>query len=85
MTGAISYIKFSIDYDRFYEWKENKKAIKIHMGILKYLTKEVEIPTEDKAEKYEEKINIYEGNSKSWYFLIISLADIPFVLVRQCD
>ena len=30
-------------------------------------------------------MNIYEGKSKAWYFLIISLIDIPFGLVRQCD
>ena len=30
-------------------------------------------------------MKIYEGNSKAWDFLIISLTDIPFGLVRQCD
>ena len=30
-------------------------------------------------------MKIYEGNSKAWDFLIISLTDIPFWLVRQCD
>ena len=30
-------------------------------------------------------MNIYEGNSKAWDLLIISLIDIPFVLVRHCD
>ena len=30
-------------------------------------------------------MKIYEGKSKAWGFLIISLTDIPFGLVRQCD
>ena len=30
-------------------------------------------------------MKIYEGNSKAWDFLIISLTEIPFGLVRQCD
>ena len=50
MAGATRYIKFSGDYDKFDEWKENTKAISKHKGILKYLTKEVEIPTEEEAE-----------------------------------
>ena len=54
-------------------------------GILKYLTKEVDIPIEDEAENDEEKMKIYEENSKAWDFLIISLTDIPFGLVRKCD
>ena len=50
MTGSIRYIKFSGDYDKFDEWKENTKAIFRHKGILKYMTKEVEIPKEYEAE-----------------------------------
>ena len=46
MAGAIRYIKFSGDYDKFYEWKEKIKEITSHKGTLKYLTKEVYIPTE---------------------------------------
>ena len=83
MAGAIRYINFSGDYEIFDERKEKTKAIYGHKGIIKYLTKEVEIPTEDEAENYEDKIKIYEGKSKAWYFLIISLADIPFGLARQ--
>ena len=30
-------------------------------------------------------MKIYEGKSKAWDLLIISLTDIPFGLVRQCD
>ena len=30
-------------------------------------------------------MKIYEGNSKAWNLLIISLTDIPFGLLRQCD
>ena len=39
VSGAISYIKFSGDYDNFDEWKENTMAIARHKGILKYLKK----------------------------------------------
>ena len=28
---------------------------------------------------------MYEVKSKTWYLLIISLADIPFGVVIQCD
>ena len=77
-AGAIRYIKFSGKYNKFHEWKEKIKAIARHKGILQYLTKEVEIPPEDKAENDEEKMKINEGNSKACDFLIISLADILF-------
>ena len=60
-------------------------AISIHKGILKYLTKEVDISTEDEADKCGEKMKIYEENSKAWDFLIIILTDITCGLVRQCD
>ena len=50
MSGSIRYIKFSDDYDNFDEWKENTKENSRHEAILKYLTKEVEIPTEYEAE-----------------------------------
>ena len=56
MAGPIRYIKFSGDYDEFDEWKEKTKEISSHKGILKYLTKEVEIPTEYEAENDEEKL-----------------------------
>ena len=49
------------------------------------MTKEVETPTEDEAYNDEDKMKIYEGNSKAWDFLIIGLTDIPFGLVRHCD
>ena len=39
MAGAIRYIKFSGDYEKFYGWKENTKAVAGHNGILKYLKK----------------------------------------------
>ena len=65
MSGAIRYINFSGDYENFDEWKENTKAIFRHKGILKYLTKEVEPPTEDETENDEEKMKINEGNSKA--------------------
>ena len=41
VSGAISYIKFSGDYDNFYEWKEKTKMISRYKVILKHLTKEV--------------------------------------------
>ena len=50
MAGAIRYIKFSGYYDKFGEWKEKTKAITRHNGILKYLTKEWEIPKEEDSE-----------------------------------
>ena len=68
----------------FDEWKKNK-AISRHKGILKYLTKDVEIPTEEEAENDEDKTKIYEGISKKWDLLIISSTEINFGLVRQCD
>ena len=49
------------------------------------MTKEVDIPTEDKAYNDEDIMNIYEGNSKAWDLLIISLTYITSGLVRQCD
>ena len=55
MSGAIMYIKFNGDYDKFDEQKENTREIAIHKGILKYLTKEVNISTEDEAENDKEK------------------------------
>ena len=61
------------------------KAIARHKGILKYLTKEVEISTEYEAENDEENMKIYEGNSKAWDFLIISLTGIPFGMVMEFD
>ena len=85
MAGAIRYINFSGDYENFDYWKENTKSITRHKGILKYLTKEVYVPTEDEAENDEDKLKIYEGKSKAWGLLIISLADIPLGLFRQCD
>ena len=47
MDRAIRYINFSGYYDKFDECKEKTKAIARHRGKLKYLTKEVDIPTED--------------------------------------
>ena len=38
MAGAMIYIKYSGEYDKFDEWKENTKAITRHKVILKYLT-----------------------------------------------
>ena len=49
------------------------------------MTKEIDIPTEYKAYNDEDKMKIYEGNSKAWGLIIISLTDIPYGLVRQCD
>ena len=77
VAGSIRRIKFSGDYDKFYQWNENTKAVDRHKGILKYTTKEIDIPTEYKAYNDEDKMNIYEGNSKAWDVIIISLTDIP--------
>ena len=73
MNVAIRYIKFSGDYNKFGEWKENTKSIARHKGILKYLTNQWEITSEEDAEDYKDKLKIIEGNSKAWDFLIISL------------
>ena len=85
MARFIRYINISGDYEKFDQWKENNKEIARHKGILKYLTKEVEILTEEEAENGQDRMKIYEGNSKVWDFLITSLTDILFGMVRQCD
>ena len=46
MAGAIRYIKFSGDDEKFDERKWKTKAVAIHKGILKYLTKGWEITNE---------------------------------------
>ena len=84
MAGSIRYIKFSGEYDKFDDWKDKTKEIDRQMA-LKKTTKELEIPTEDEEDNDEDKMKIYEGNSKAWDFLIISLTDITFGLVSQCD
>ena len=38
MAGAIIYIKFSGDYEKFDEWKGKTKVIERHKCILKYPT-----------------------------------------------
>ena len=78
MAASIRHIKFSGNYGSIYEWRENINEIARHKVILKYLTKEVEIPTEDKSENDEEKMKIYEGNSKACDLIIISLIDMRF-------
>ena len=47
--------------------------------------KKWQIPTEEDAENDEDKLKIYERNSKAWCLLIINLIYIPFGLVRKCD
>ena len=51
--------------------------------MLKYLTKECEIPEEEDKEDKPGQLKIYEGNGEAWDLLIISLTDITFELVRQ--
>ena len=82
MAGDIRYIKFSGDYEKFDEWKNNTKAISRHKGILKYLTKQREIPTKEDTETEKDKINIHEIKCKAWDFLIIILTYTPFGLAR---
>ena len=65
--------------------KRKSKEIEGHKGILNYPTKQWEITSEDDAENDKDKLKIYEVNSKAWGLLIISLTDIPFGLVKQCD
>ena len=50
MNGTIINIKFSGGYDKLYDWKEQTKVIARHKGILKYPTKEWEIPSKEAAE-----------------------------------
>ena len=57
MDESISYTNFSGDYAKFDQLKEDTRKMFRHTGILKYLTKEVKIPTEyesgnDEYEKY---------------------------------
>ena len=54
---TMGSIKLSGDYEKFYEWKEKTKEISRHKGIIKYLTKEVKIPTEEETEKNEGNMN----------------------------
>ena len=85
MAASIRYIRFRGAFGDFYDWRENTKIISRHKGILKHLGEKVEISTEDKAENDEEKMKIYEGNSKTYDFPIMILTDIYFRLVSQCD
>ena len=85
MSGYIRYIKFSGCCEKFGGWKEETKAFFRHKGILIYLTNKLQIPTKDEPENVEQKMKIYEGNSKAWDFLFVSLTDIPFGIVRKCD
>ena len=84
VAGPISCIKFIGDYDKFYQWKKITKAIARHKGILKYITKQADIPTEDKAYNDEYKMKIYEEKSKVWDLLIMILIDIHYGLVSKC-
>ena len=85
MDGVIRYIKFSGYYDKFGQWKKITNAISIHNIILNYLTKEREIAYVEDAENDDDKLNIYERNSKAWDFLIMSHKDITFGLVMQVN
>ena len=49
MSGAIKYITFSGGYNKFDGRKEKTKEIFGHKDIIKYLTKEVDIPTKYEA------------------------------------
>ena len=82
MDGVIRYIKFSVDYDQFDERKDKKGNCKTQ-GYIEVLKKEWEIPIEEDEENNEDILKIYEGNSKVWDLLIISLTYIPFWLVRK--
>ena len=65
--------------------EKKTKAIVSHKDILKYLTKEWEITSEEDAEDEKDKIKIYEGKYKACGLIIINLKDIPSKLVTQCD
>ena len=83
IEGAITYIKFSGDYENFDELKNNTKEIVRHKGTIKYLTNKCEITTEEDVENDTDLLKIYEGNIKDWNLLITILIDIRFGLVRQ--
>ena len=69
MSGAIRYIKFSGDYNKFGECKKKTEAIFRHEGILKCLTKELAIPIEDESDKDEEKLISLKGTPNHWIYL----------------
>ena len=85
MAVAIRYIRFSRDYAKFDEWKQNTEAIERHKVILKCLTKEWGICKQEDAEDDSDILKIYEEYIYDWHLLIISLSDIPFGVVRQCN
>ena len=63
--------------------KRIEKLIAGHKWIRNYLTKKWEISKAKYAEDYADILKIYERNSKDYGLPIISLVDIPFVLVRH--
>ena len=69
VAGAIRCINFSGEYDMFCQQKGNTKAIERHKGIIKYTTKEVDIPTEDKAYNDEDKMNIMKVTPRRGIYL----------------
>ena len=85
MAGAIRYIKFSGDYDKFDWWKEKTKEIARYKGIRKNLTRDWKVTIEEYDEDEYDLMMIYEGNRKAWGFLIINLRNISCGLVIQCN
>ena len=45
----------------------------------------MDISKEGYSEDYADLLKVYEGNRKTWGFLITILSYIPFVMVRQCN
>ena len=59
MAGVIIYIKFSVDYDKFYGCKDNINTADGYKIILKYLTKKWYIIQEEAADDYANLLKIY--------------------------
>ena len=85
MEGYIRYIISSGDYNKSDGWKQKTKSIAGNKSIFEYLTKEWVICKEEDTEDDPYLLSIYEGNIKAWCFLIISLTEIAFVLLRRCN
>ena len=82
-SGDIRYMKFSGYSDNFDECKDKNKSLEEQKRILNCLTKKWEITNGEDAEYDPYKLNIYEGNSKAWYLLILRPTYITFGLARQ--
>ena len=65
MAVAIRYIKFIVDYDNFDDWKKNQCNCKTQVYI-EVSNKIVGDSQWRRCKNDEDKLNIYEVNSKDW-------------------